>query len=74
MTQQDGTPEMAREVRRLFPHTAVRERMIFAMGGHEDGVVAFGHTSEQAGTVMLAILARALAIKSTGITGAGCRN
>lgn len=69
-----GTPEMAHEVRRLFCDTAVRERMILSMGGHEDGVVAFGHTAEEAGTVMMACLARALAMKYAGITGAGCRN
>lgn len=54
-----GTPEMAEEVRRLFRDTPVRERLIFAMGGHEDGVVSFGQTVEQAGTVLLQYLARA---------------
>lgn len=37
-----GTPEMAREVQRLFRETDVRTRKIFAMAGHRDGIVAFG--------------------------------
>ena len=48
-----GTPAMAQEVRRLFNETSVRQTGIFAMGGHEDGVVSFGHTIEQAGYVLL---------------------
>ncbi len=55
-----GTPEMSQEVRRLYRETDVRARRIFAMGGHEDGIVAFGRTAEEAGTVLLAHLARAL--------------
>jgi ribulose-5-phosphate 4-epimerase/fuculose-1-phosphate aldolase len=54
-----GTPEMAAEVERLFRETPVREKLIFSMGGHEDGVVSFGRTSEEAGAVLLAYLARA---------------
>lgn len=37
-----GTPEMAFEVQRLFRDTDVRDQQIFAMGGHADGIVAFG--------------------------------
>jgi hypothetical protein len=51
-----GTPAMAQEVRRLFNETSVRQTGIFAMGGHEDGVVSFGHTIEQAGYVLLRAL------------------
>lgn len=54
-----GTPEMAEEVRRLFRETDVRDRLIFAMGGHEDGIVTFGRTAEEAGIIMLTYLARA---------------
>jgi ribulose-5-phosphate 4-epimerase/fuculose-1-phosphate aldolase len=43
-----GTPEMAREVQRLFRETDVRERKIFAMAGHEDGIVAFGRNLQEA--------------------------
>jgi hypothetical protein len=51
---------MSDEVRRLFRETDVRARRLFSMGGHEDGLVAFGTTAEEAGTVLLHHLARAL--------------
>jgi L-ribulose-5-phosphate 4-epimerase len=55
-----GTPEMSAEVARLFKETDVRTRRIFSMGGHEDGIVSFGRTAEEAGTVLLAALAASL--------------
>jgi len=54
-----GTPDMAAEVRRLLGEPSVRNGRIFAMGGHEDGLVAFGRTAEEAGTVLVNLLARA---------------
>ena len=42
-----GTPEMAREVRRLFRETAVRISGIFAMAGHDDGIIVFGQDFSQ---------------------------
>ncbi|MGB5439329.1 MAG: class II aldolase/adducin family protein [Gammaproteobacteria bacterium] len=48
-----GTAAMAVEVRRLFEQTTVRQTGIFAMGGHEDGVVSFARDVEQAGQVLL---------------------
>ena len=54
---------MAEEVRRLFRDTSVRQRGIFAMGGHEDGVVSFGRSAEEAGNVMVDCLVRAFALK-----------
>jgi len=53
-----GTPEMANEVGRLFDETDVCERGIFAMAGHQDGVVAFGTTPEAAGVTLIKTLAR----------------
>lgn len=50
-----GTPEMAREVQRLFRETDVRTRKIFAMAGHTNGIVAFGQDFYEA----LAVLAAA---------------
>jgi ribulose-5-phosphate 4-epimerase/fuculose-1-phosphate aldolase len=52
-----GTPEMSREVARLFSETTVREQGIFSMGGHEDGIVAFGTSAEEAGNRLLTALA-----------------
>ena len=48
-----GTPAMAREVQRLFAKTEVRQRRIFAMGGHVDGLIAFGTTASEAGNAVL---------------------
>ena len=52
-----GTPEMSQEVERLFAQSDVRDKGIFSMGGHEDGIVAFGGTVEEAGNTLLAALA-----------------
>ena len=57
-----GTPEMAAEAARLFRETDVSARRIFSMGGHEDGIVTFGRTADEAGSVLLGMLARALAL------------
>ena len=43
-----GIPEMAYAVRNLFKVTDVKRRKIFAMAGHEGGVVAFGRDVGQA--------------------------
>ena len=47
-----GTPEMAREVQRLFCETDVQSRRIFAMSGHTDGIVAFGRDFDEALAVL----------------------
>jgi hypothetical protein len=52
-----GTPRMALEVRRL--HQEGRLENIFSMGGHEDGIVTFGETADQAGEAMVRVLSRA---------------
>jgi len=51
-----GTPGMAREVARLFGATNVGQTGIFTMGGHEDGVIAFGMDAEISGNVLLETL------------------
>ena len=53
-----GTPEMSHEVARLFAQTDVGEQGIFSMGGHEDGIVAFATSLEEAGNTLLTVLAR----------------
>ncbi|MBW2731245.1 MAG: class II aldolase/adducin family protein [Deltaproteobacteria bacterium] len=55
----NGTVAMAREVQRLYCESALAERQIFAMGGHEDGVIVFGRSVDEAGTVLITTLARA---------------
>jgi ribulose-5-phosphate 4-epimerase/fuculose-1-phosphate aldolase len=37
-----GTPEMAIEITRLFAENDLHKGGIFAMGGHQDGIVSFG--------------------------------
>jgi ribulose-5-phosphate 4-epimerase/fuculose-1-phosphate aldolase len=58
----NGTPAMALEVRRLYRESALSATGILAMGGHQDGVIAFGATPEEAGGALVRNLARALAI------------
>ena len=48
-----GTPEMAYEIVRLFRVSDVRSRQIFAMAGHEAGIVAFGRNLEDAFEVLM---------------------
>jgi ribulose-5-phosphate 4-epimerase/fuculose-1-phosphate aldolase len=58
-----GTPQMAQEAGRLFRETAVRHGGIFIMGGHEDGVVAFGTSPDQAGQRLLGALVKSYALQ-----------
>ena len=67
MTRPDvpyGSPEMSREVRRLFAETDVYARGVFAMGGHQDGLVAFGTTAAKAGGRLLSLNERALELRA----------
>jgi L-ribulose-5-phosphate 4-epimerase len=48
-----GTPDMAREITRLFRVTAVQSRKIFVMAGHEGGIVTFGKDLEEAFSVLM---------------------
>ncbi len=54
-----GTPAMAREVARLWRSSTLPDLGLLAMGGHEDGVIAFGRTANEAGEVALRFLAKA---------------
>ncbi len=58
----NGTPDMALEVQRLYRESTLSGTGILAMGGHEDGVIAFGHTAGEAGETLVRCLARALAL------------
>ena len=55
-----GTPEMAEAVGRLLQHAGAGSLKIFAMGGHEDGIVSFGQSIEAAGMTLIRYLARAI--------------
>ncbi len=51
-----GTPEMAIEIHRLFKETNLKDKKILAMGGHEEGIVAFGRNIDEAGKLLLDIV------------------
>lgn len=53
-----GTPEMALEVGYLV---RASDSPVIAMGGHEDGIIAFGGTVEEAAFNLIRCLAKALA-------------
>jgi len=54
-----GTPAMSAEMARLYCDPQARRTGLFAMGGHEDGLVAFGRDPQAAGEVLEAVLQRA---------------
>jgi hypothetical protein len=56
----NGTPAMAFEIQRLYRESTLSGTGILAMGGHEDGVIAFGATASEAGGILVRHLARAL--------------
>ena len=56
----NGTPGMALEVQRLYRESSLSATGILAMGGHPDGVIAFGRTAGEAGEILVRHLARAL--------------
>lgn len=51
-----GTPEMAYEISRIMTLPMVMDKKIFVMGGHEEGIIAFGETIEAASLVILELL------------------
>ena len=40
---------MAQEMARLYRETTLESVRVLAMAGHEDGIITFGHTAEEAG-------------------------
>lgn len=57
-----GTQEMASEVARLYRSSNASDLGVMVMGGHEDGVLSFGRTPDEAGMAMMRALARAYAL------------
>lgn len=55
-----GTPAMAQDVERLLASPSSSIPRAFAMGGHEDGIVSYGETAEEAGVPLLTFFASAL--------------
>lgn len=60
-----GTPAMAQAVRELFDAGALaRDQGLFAMLGHEDGIVSYGLDADMAGSLLIAALGRARRLDS----------
>jgi hypothetical protein len=57
----NGTPAMALEMQRLYREGTFASTRLAVMGGHEDGVIAFGTDAAEAGGTLVHHLARALA-------------
>ena len=51
-----GTPDMAREIARLYREAGMAAAGIAVMAGHEDGLISFGETLAQAATRMLELV------------------
>ena len=62
-----GTPEMAAETQRLFRETDLLESKVFAMAGHEEGIVAFGATLSEAYRMLIDLAIAAQIIPSTAL-------
>jgi|AMFO01.1.fsa_nt_gi Ribulose-5-phosphate 4-epimerase and related epimerases and aldolases len=58
-----GTPEMAEATVAVLEATGHPSTGLLAMGGHEDGIVAWGETAGEAGGLLVTTLARALAME-----------
>jgi ribulose-5-phosphate 4-epimerase/fuculose-1-phosphate aldolase len=55
-----GTPEMAGEIERQLADATTRQKQIIVMGGHEDGVIAFGASAEKTGQTLVRYFSLAL--------------
>jgi ribulose-5-phosphate 4-epimerase/fuculose-1-phosphate aldolase len=51
-----GTPDMAHELDRLYRMEGLRESGVAVMAGHDDGLISFGTTIEEAAQRMLNLL------------------
>jgi L-ribulose-5-phosphate 4-epimerase len=58
-----GTVEMAKAVEQLFQSGALRQRSLFTMLGHEDGIVAFGSNMQEAAWELIKYLSLAIGIE-----------
>jgi hypothetical protein len=59
-----GTPAMALEIQRLYREGPFASLGVLVMAGHEDGVLAFGSSAEEAGGALIRQLARALVLEA----------
>jgi ribulose-5-phosphate 4-epimerase/fuculose-1-phosphate aldolase len=59
-----GTPAMCQEVQRLLRDPEVARRQVLIMGGHQDGVLAFAESADEAGRALLDLHSEALSLAS----------
>ena len=52
-----GTPEMAREVKRLYQQGVFQDIQVLAMAGHEDGIISFGSVADETGEAITNLFA-----------------
>ena len=50
-----GTPTMANEITRILTLPKTLQKKVIIMGGHEEGIFAFGKTIEEAVSLILAL-------------------
>lgn len=55
-----GTPEMALEVKRLILSVSAHKTQILIMGGHPEGIIAYGNSIEEVGDRLLEFISPAL--------------
>jgi hypothetical protein len=48
-----GTPEMAQEIKKIITSALPGQDPILIMGGHDEGIVTWGETLEDAGEIVL---------------------
>ncbi|MCB0408956.1 MAG: class II aldolase/adducin family protein [Flavobacteriales bacterium] len=48
-----GTPEMAKEIFRLFKETNVKSEKVIVMAGHDEGIIFFGNSIQSAKELVL---------------------
>jgi L-ribulose-5-phosphate 4-epimerase len=51
-----GTPEMAYEIARIMTLPETIHNKVFVMGGHEEGIISFGKTVEEAARAILKLV------------------
>jgi hypothetical protein len=54
---------MCREVEQLYRTSDLPDRKILVMAGHEEGIISFGHTCEEAFQVLVNYYLRSLAFR-----------
>lgn len=51
-----GTPELARSIIETLNDSSAAEEQIIIMGGHQEGIMIYGNTLDQAGTIALELV------------------